>query len=446
MLPTATTVPHPMGNGFRRLRIRSAERRRVAPTNSVAVPWAMTAPSEPLIEDDRTGMTRPVIARAFVDNLVSLQGKSKITATPRDRFFALAYTVRDRLFHRWIATHQAAYVADARRVYYLSAEYLVGRSLATNLYNLGLWEEARLAMADEGYDLRDLLEEEVDAGLGNGGLGRLAACFLDSLATLGIPAVGYGLRYEFGIFQQVMQQGHQVEVPDEWLRFGNPWEIPRPEYAVTVRFGGQTEAVPDGHGGFRVRWHAEEHVIGIPYDTPVAGFQNDVVNTMRLWRARAANELDLSTFNAGDYIRATLAKNASETISKVLYPNDHSPQGKELRLRQQYFFVACSVADILRRYQYTNRGFDNLPEKVALQLNDTHPTIAIVELMRVLVDHHHVPWEKAWDLTVRSSSRSTAGSCRRWTATSSGASCPSSRRARSNRCAWATWRSWAATR
>jgi glycogen phosphorylase len=354
-----------------------------------------------IIEDDRTGMGQEVVRRAFLDNLVSLQGKSQHTATVRDRFFALAYTVRDRLFHRWIATHRKYYEVDARRVYYLSAEYLMGRSLASNLDALGLTEKARGALADLGLSLEEVLGEEEDAGLGNGGLGRLAACFLDSMATLQLPAMGYGLRYEFGIFDQVIRDGQQVERPDEWLKYGYPWEIERPEYTYEVKFGGHTERVPDGDG-YRVRWIPGRAVLGVPYDTPVAGHGNDTVNTLRLWCARASREFDLAVFNEGDYIRAVADKNDSETISKVLYPADHSPQGKELRLRQQHFFVSCSVQDIVRRFAMTHRGFELFSDKVRLQLNDTHPAIAIPELMRILVDEHRVPWDEAWRHTSES--------------------------------------------
>ena len=353
------------------------------------------------IEDDRTGMLVPVLRRAFLDNLQSLQGKTRQSATPRDLFFALAYTVRDRLFHRWIATQKAYDEADPKRTYYLSAEFLVGRSLACNLMNLGIYGKTKQALAELGVNLDDVLEQEADAGLGNGGLGRLAACFLDSMATLALPGVGYGLRYEFGIFRQEIKDGHQVEHPDDWLRFGNPWEIARPEYTETVHFGGHTERVPDGAGGFRVLWHAAEAVLGVPYDTPVSGYGNDTVNTMRLWRARASEEFDLEVFNAGDYVRAVEDKTASENISKVLYPQDHSPQGKELRLRQQYFFVSCSIRDILRRYRRRHSTFDQLADKAALQLNDTHPAIAIPELIRILVDEHAMDWDKAFGLTRR---------------------------------------------
>ncbi len=370
----------------------------------MATPPPDASPPQITIEDDRTGMLVPVLRRAFLDNLVSLQGKSHVTATVRDRFFALAYTVRDRLFHRWIETHRTYYEQDARRVYYLSAEFLVGRSLGNNLRNLGIYERSRDALAELGVNIEDVLEQEVDAGLGNGGLGRLAACFLDSMATLALPGVGYGLRYEFGIFrQEINKDGQQIEHPDEWLRLGNPWEIARPEYSVTVHFGGRTERVPlfDGAGGFKVRWLPSEGVVGIPYDTPVSGHATDTVNTMRLWRARASEEFDLELFNAGDYVRAVEDKTASENISKVLYPMDHSPQGKELRLRQQYFFVACSISDILRRYSYNHRGLEGFADKVAIQLNDTHPAIAIPELMRIFVDEHGMEWDAAFELTRR---------------------------------------------
>jgi starch phosphorylase len=360
--------------------------------------------TEPVIqiEDDRTGMDVQVLRRAFLDNLMSLQGKSRYTATTHDLFFALAYTVRDRLYARWIRTMETYYAEDAKRVYYLSAEFLVGRSLTNNLINLGLYDRAKSALASLGFKIEDILETEVDAGLGNGGLGRLAACFLDSMATLGLAGTGYGLRYEFGIFNQVIRAGAQVERPDEWLRAGNPWEIARPEFSFEIKLGGRTESIADGHGGFRVQWVDTTSVIGVPYDTPVPGCGNDTVNTMRLWMARASEEFDLAVFNAGDYVRAVDQKNNSENISKVLYPQDNSPQGKELRLKQQYFFVACSVQDIVRRYLLTHRSFDAFPDKVAIQLNDTHPSIAIPELMRIFVDEHRLPWDQAWDITVRS--------------------------------------------
>ena len=352
-------------------------------------------------EDDRTTNEVEGLRRAFLDNLVSLQGKSMAMATPHDHFFALAYTVRDRLFSRWIKTMEAQYASNSKRVYYLSAEFLIGRLLADSLLNLGIYERVREALAGLDIRLEEVLEVEVDAGLGNGGLGRLAACFLDSMATIGLAAFGYGIRYEFGSFNQVVRNGQQVEKPDEWLRFGNPWEITRPEFAFTIKLGGHTAMVPDGHGGFRVRWVDGQRVLGIPYDTPIVGYGNDAVATMRLWCARATDEFDLEVFNAGDYVRAVEEKNLSENISKVLYPQDHSPQGKELRLKQQYFFTACSVQDIVRRYMLTHRDFNSFGDRVAIQLNDTHPSIAIPELMRVMVDEHFVQWDQAWEQTRR---------------------------------------------
>jgi glycogen phosphorylase len=282
---------------------------------------------------------------------------------------------------------------------YLSAEFLLGRMLLNNLISLGLLEEVKRISSDLGVDLGPILEEEPDAGLGNGGLGRLAACFLDSMATLGIPAVGYGIRYEFGIFEQAIRNGYQVEKPDEWLRFGNPWEFPRPDQVVRVRFNGHVERYNDEQGKLRTRWVDTHDVLGVPYDTPILGYGRTNVNSLRLWSARSSSEFDLAVFNSGDYERAVYDKTRSETISKVLYPNDSVQVGRELRLRQQYFFVACSIADIVRRYRHMHDTFDLFPQKVAIQLNDTHPSIAIPELMRVLVDEHQLPWEKAWAVT-----------------------------------------------
>ena len=339
------------------------------------------------------------VLHSFTNHLLYSLAKDQYSATARDRFMSLALTVRDRLIERWIATQQRYYRRDAKRVYYLSAEFLMGRALANNLLNLGLYDTAREAMRMMGIEVADLLEQEVDAGLGNGGLGRLAACFLDSMATLDIPGYGYGIRYEFGMFDQEIKEGWQIEKPDEWLRFGNPWEMPRPEYWVPVGFGGRTEEHFD-HGRLKVHWAPAEQVIGVAYDTPIAGYGNNTVNTLRLWRARASEEFDLSLFNDGDYEKAVLDKNRSETISKVLYPSDVKMFGKELRLRQQYFFVACSLHDMVRRHLVAHKSLDDFADKVAIQLNDTHPAVAIPELMRIFVDEHQLPWEKAWDLTV----------------------------------------------
>jgi starch phosphorylase len=354
-------------------------------------------------------MTRPIRAQApneapallhtFTNHLLYSLAKDQYSATPRDRFMSLALTVRDRLTERWMSTQQRYYKKDAKRVYYLSAEFLMGRALSNNLINLNLYDTARDAMKMIGIDLADVLEQEIDAGLGNGGLGRLAACFLDSMATLDIPGYGYGIRYEFGMFDQEIKDGWQVERPDEWLRLGNPWEMPRPEYGVPVRFGGQVEERTDDRGRLNVRWAGGETVIGMPYDTPIAGYGCNTVNTLRLWRARASTDFDLRYFNEGDYELAVLDKNRSETISKVLYPSDVKVFGKELRLRQQYFFVACSLHDIVRRHLVAYPSLENFADKVAIQLNDTHPAVAIPELMRIFVDEHSMAWEKAWELT-----------------------------------------------
>jgi starch phosphorylase len=340
------------------------------------------------------------ILHSFTNHLLYSLAKDQYSATARDRFLSLALTVRDRLIERWIATQQRYYRRDAKRVYYLSAEFLMGRALLSNLLNLGLYETAREAMRMIGLDLTDLLEQEVDAGLGNGGLGRLAACFLDSMATLDIPGYGYGIRYEFGMFDQEIKDGYQIERPDEWLRLPNPWETSRPEYSINIGFGGRTEEYHDERGRVKVRWTPAETVVGMAYDTPIAGYNNNTVNTLRLWRARASADFDLTVFNEGDYEKAVIDKTRSETISKVLYPSDVKMFGKELRLRQQYFFVAASLHDIVRRHRVGHPSLDNFAEKTAIQLNDTHPAVAIPELMRIFVDEHDLPWEKAWELTV----------------------------------------------
>jgi starch phosphorylase len=348
---------------------------------------------------NRTGLEPHSVRRGFLEHVHYSRGKSLDTSTAHDRFMALALAVRDRLAERWVRTARTYYEQDAKGAYYLSAEYLLGRALGNNLINIGMYEAAEQALREVGVDLTTLIEREPDAGLGNGGLGRLAACFLDSLATLAYPAMGYGIRYEFGIFTQDIVDGYQVERADEWLKFGNPWEIVRPEKAVPVRFFGRVEHHQGPDGRPVARWVGGKTVVGVPYDTPVAGYGNQTVNTLRLWQARASEEFDLLLFNAGDYERSVVEKNDSEVISKVLYPNDAFQAGKELRLKQQYFFVACSIADIVKRYLRRNSDFRNFPNKVAIQLNDTHPAIAVAELMRVLVDEHHVQWDEAFAIT-----------------------------------------------
>ncbi len=351
------------------------------------------------VEDDRTGMLPVVLDRAILDHLYYTRGKTLATATAHDLFMSVAYASRDRLVRRWIETQKTYYEQDPKRVYYLSAEFLMGRALANNLISLGIYDSVKQVLAARGVALDDVLESESDAGLGNGGLGRLAACFLDSMAALSLPGYGYGIRYQFGIFEQVIRNGAQVERPEEWLKHGNPWEIRRPERSVHVHFYGRSEHYYDDAGAWRARWVDTQAVVGVPFDTPVAGYGNETVNTLRLWQASASEEFDLSVFNDGDYERAVQDKNESEVISKVLYPNDKTVLGKELRLKQQYFFVRCAIVDIIRRHLARNPSLENLGDKVAIQLNDTHPAIAVAELMRVLVDEHRFDWDKAWSVT-----------------------------------------------
>jgi starch phosphorylase len=351
-----------------------------------------------IVEDDRTGMHPETLQRAVLDHLFYTQSKDLQSATPLDVYGAVAHAVRDRLVHRWIRTQRTYAKKDVKRAYYLSAEFLLGRFLGDNLRKLGLWDFAKDGLARYGLTLEQILEQEPDPGLGNGGLGRLAACFLDSMATLELPGYGYGIRYEFGIFEQRIAGGWQNEVPDEWSRFGTPWEIARPEYTVPVHFYGRVER-GEKDGRSVARWVDTSEVLGVPFDTPIAGYDNNTVNTLRLWSARASKELNLAVFNAGDYRAAVEDKAMSESISKVLYPNDHSPQGKELRLKQQYFFVACSLADIMRRFEKSGAKLQDLPKKAAIQLNDTHPAIAVAELMRILVDDRGMAWSEAFEIT-----------------------------------------------
>jgi starch phosphorylase len=353
----------------------------------------------------RTGavdaVDREALKQAFLDKLFYIQGKFPKLATLTDYYMALAYTVRDLMLRRWVST-AAAYTAQrARTVSYLSAEYLIGPHLGNNLVNLGIYDEVRAAMEELGLDLDTLLAQEPEPGLGNGGLGRLAACFIDSLATLEIPTLAYGIRYEFGIFHQEIVDGWQVEKTDKWLTLGNPWEIARPEWACEVKLGGHTEHYTDDAGRLRVRWVPSKIVKGVPYDTPILGYRNFTANTLRLWRAEAPESFDFEVFNRGDYYGAVNQKIISENLSKVLYPNDEQARGKELRLEQQYFFVSCSLQDMLRILEVQRISFDRFHEKFAVQLNDTHPAIAVAELMRLLVDVHLIPWEKAWDVTCR---------------------------------------------
>lgn len=347
------------------------------------------------------GVCMPDFGRALADHLTYTVGKDHFTATPRDWFFALANTTRDQMTERWMETMRRYYEADAKRIYYLSMEFLIGRTLTNSLLNMGHFDECSKAMLDTGNDLEAIYDAEPDAALGNGGLGRLAACFLDSMATLALPSYGYGIRYEYGMFNQHIEKGRQVEHPDNWLRYGNPWEFPRPEVLYPVKFHGRVVEYISEHGSMRHHWVDTEDIMAMAYDTPIPGYGGKSVNNMRLWSAKASRDFNLKYFNEGNYIKAVEDKNQSENLSKVLYPDDTTKMGRELRLKQQYFFVSASLQDMLYRFNKFHKNFDELPDKVAFQLNDTHPSIAIPELMRVLMDIYHLDWDRAWDITVR---------------------------------------------
>jgi len=347
----------------------------------------------------RTGLSVADIKQSFLDNLFCALGRNTKVATPHDSYTALALTVRDRLLKQGIHTIEAYGEEDARVVAYLSAEFLPGPHLLNNLLNLNIVKETEQAMSEVGLDLAELARQEEEPGLGNGGLGRLASCFLDSLASLEVPAIGYGIRYEFGIFDQIIKDGWQLEVTDKWLRFGNPWEIARPEITCQAPFGGRTERWSDERGRERVRWVPDLIIKGLAYDTPILGYRVGTCNPLRLWKAEAVESFDFTAFNHGNYYQAVEQKMSSENISKVLYPNDEVEQGKALRLQQQFFFVTCSLQDMLRVHRLLGRPLENFHEKWAIQLNDTHPAIAIAELMRLLVDEHQVPWDAAWHIT-----------------------------------------------
>jgi starch phosphorylase len=346
-------------------------------------------------------MSAAGLRRDFERHLRRTLAKDRYSATDRDRYYALALAVRDQLVDRWVATQQTHHQKNVKRVYYLSLEFLIGRLMGNNVINLNMDDVCRAAMSQEGLDWEDLRECEVDAGLGNGGLGRLAACFLDSIATLNLPAVGYGLRYDFGIFKQNIRNGYQVEQPDEWLKHRYPWEIPHPEFSFDVQFGGKVEARP-GPRGDQWHWLDTKPVVGIPYDLPVVGYGGKTVNTLRLWSATAAEEFDFDDFNRGEYVDAVANKVLAENLTKVLYPNDSVSAGKELRLKQEYFFVSCTVQDILRRFKSDGNDWESLPDKVFLQLNDTHPALAIPEMMRLLIDQEGLGWDQAWRITTAS--------------------------------------------
>jgi len=334
-------------------------------------------------------------------HLTFSQSRDASTATKRDWWLATSKAVQSLIVERMLATQAVYHNQNAKRVYYLSLEFLMGRLFSNGLYNTGVFDEMVHALEELGLDYEELRKEEYDMALGNGGLGRLAACFLDSLATLDYPAVGYGIHYQYGLFKQEFQNGNQVELPDAWKQFGTPWEIVRYEHSTEVHVYGQVENVFDDRGNYVPRWVGWKKLLGIPYDIPVPGFETNTVNYLRLWESRAAEDFDFEAFNRGGYEEAVQEKNHSETITKVLYPNDQTESGKELRLLQQYFFVACSLKDIIRRYVKTNEGWENFPDKVAIQLNDTHPAIAVVELQRLLHDEYEMSWDDAWALVTK---------------------------------------------
>ncbi|TNF60781.1 MAG: glycogen/starch/alpha-glucan phosphorylase [Burkholderiales bacterium] len=356
----------------------------------------MIHPAEQTFEFDHPTNTALALKRSIANRLVYMVGKDVQSATQRDWLFAILHAARDRVMDRWRETRQITHARDLKRVYYLSMEFLPGRILSNALMAVGILEETRAACAQLGADFDKLVDMEADPGLGNGGLGRLAACFLDSMATLGLPNMGYGIRFDYGMFAQRIVHGQQVEEPDGWLEAGNPWEIMRPEFSYRVCFGGRLDT---SNGG--LQWIEAEEVIAVAYDYAIPGHELASVSTLRLWSARASHAINLDAFNRGDYIRAMEAKNASENVSRVLYPDDSTEHGRELRLRQEYFFVSASLQDLLRRFLRDHGSLDQLPDMVAIHINDTHPALAIPELMRLLIDVHRLNWDKAWSLCTR---------------------------------------------
>lgn len=341
------------------------------------------------------------LEKHIVRGLIYLLGKDPVETEQRDWFQAVAYVVRDALIAQWMESMRSYYLNDAKRVYYLSMEFLMGRTLGNAISNLRARDRFQEALENVGLRMEDMEAVEAEAGLGNGGLGRLAACFMDSLASLNMPGFGYGIRYEYGLFTQKIEQGWQVEHPDNWLRWVNPWEFPRTDVQYRVQFGGEIETITEGEGSIRYRWINTDDVMAMAYDTPIPGYGGHTVNNLRLWSAKATSDFDLRYFNEGNYIRAVDLKNRSENLSKVLYPDDSTLVGRELRLKQEYFFVSASLQDLIKNFLRDPRDMDQLPHEVAIQLNDTHPAIAIPELMRLLMDQMELPWERAWSITCR---------------------------------------------
>lgn len=350
------------------------------------------------IENTRISYTANAIERDFAEHLKYTQDADVFHTSMQGRYDALALSIRDRIIHQWDISRKTHQAEDVKRVYYLSLEFLMGRAMTNNITNMGLTNEVGKALKELGYTYEELADVEPDAGLGNGGLGRLAACFLDSMATLEIPSFGYGIRYNYGIFRQQIKDGYQLEQPDNWLRDGNPWEIPRPDLRFIVNFGGRVEVIKE-NGKDNYKWVDTDKIMGMAYDTPIIGYGGKTVNTLRLWSAKAIEEFSFQEFNGGDYTKAVRQKMTAENLTQVLYPNDTQYMGKVLRLKQQYFFVACSLADIMRRFKLHHTNLDDLPKFAAIQLNDTHPSIAVAELMRILVDQENLDWDKAWKIT-----------------------------------------------
>ncbi len=357
--------------------------------------------SLPSFKYDFLGLNSKALKHSLANRLEYSAGKDLYTATPRDWYHVTAWAIRDRLMERWMETMRTYYQVDAKRVYYLSLEFMIGRTLSNSALSLGICDEFTKALSDIGVDMEQVREMENDAALGNGGLGRLAACFLDSMASLGVPGYGYGIRYEYGMFNQRIENGYQVEHPENWLRYGNPWEFPRAEVLYPVKFNGRVVSYPDEKGETHYHWIDTDDVMAMAYDTPIPGFGANTVNNMRLWSAKSSRDFDLGYFNEGNYIKAVADKNDSENLSKVLYPDDTTEMGRELRIKQQYFFISASLQDIIFRFRKHHDSFDLLPDKVAIQLNDTHPVLAIPEMMRILIDIEHLSWAKAWHITTQ---------------------------------------------
>ncbi|MBT8380553.1 MAG: glycogen/starch/alpha-glucan phosphorylase [Ignavibacteria bacterium] len=341
------------------------------------------------------------LSNQFAENLEFRLVRDRITATGEDAYFALSLAIRDRLVRKWLRTQHEYIEKDVKRVYYLSLEYMMGRLLGNALINMDFYNECYEILKEDGYSLEEIREFEHDMGLGNGGLGRLAACYLDSMATLELPAFGYGIRYEYGIFDQEIENGFQIEYPDNWLQSGNPWDIPRRDLQYRVKFYGKSNRTQNPDGTYKFEWIETEDVLALAYDVPVPGYKNNTVNNLRLWQAKAGKDFSFKDFNAGNYVAAVASKTDSETISKVLYPNDSYVEGKFLRLKQQYFFVSATLQDIIRKYKINHDNFEKFSDKISIQLNDTHPVISIPELMRILIDEENLSWAKAWEITTK---------------------------------------------